>query len=113
MLLHEIITRLQSCDPKTEGCSFSVRDASSEQWSQKLPSGLELIGGTRYLVRVLFKGNDLKELENYCLRVLGSFSDQIESSNTAQMGEYPKCNFIFPTHDGGGYKISCNLSILT
>jgi hypothetical protein len=106
-MLNTIIDKLKESDPKTEGCSFLIREVSYKDSTKEVD---QLSYGLRaYNIRVLFSGEELSTLEEYMNDFIRDFRHAFEQD--VEVIKEISGQLVFPSHAGAKYKISVNITI--
>jgi len=117
-MLNTIIEMLKANEPNLKGYSYEVREVNYENQYEEQEGGEygDFKLTKEYKIRLLFTGPELEALERYSNSLLMDFfaecdSVQGEIGNTIKNYIEVTGQVIFPTHEGGKYKISANITV--
>ena len=112
-MLSTIIDKLNESDPKTEGCSFLMREVSFKDIEKETESQYKKFV-TVYAIRVLFSGEELSATEKYMHDFIGAFRfafDEPALLRKVQVLRETTGQLILPSYEGAKYKISVNITV--
>jgi hypothetical protein len=114
-MLNTIIEMLKANEPNLKGYSYEVREVNYENRYTEQEGGEygDFHLTKLYKIRLLFTGPELEALENYSNRLLMDFLAEVDEERVNPMAANKDINgqVIFPTHEGGKYKISANIIV--
>ena len=115
-MLSTIIDKLNESDPKTEGCSFLMREVSFKDIEKETESQYKKFVRA-YAIRILFSGEELSATEKYMTEFIGTFRCAFDEDNKSALPYEVKVlkgatgQLILPSHEGAKYKISVNITV--